>query len=75
MTPRLPIGPLLVAAGTCTYSDLARQTGRHLRSVQRWRANGLSVTAADELATAIGCHPVTVWGEDWDRVLSGVRFR
>lgn len=71
--PRLPLAPLIDATGSRTQTDLALRTGCHVRTVQRWR-DGLTVNAADQVAVALGRHPVTIWGEDWDRVLGQVCF-
>lgn len=69
---RLPVAPLMRAANLDTDSDLARCLGyRNVRDMARtidWyrlKREGLTWNRADQLAVALGRHPMEVWGDDW----------
>lgn len=76
--PRLPFAPLerhaqlgadapLSDGGPgVTVEDIATRLGVTARSVHRYRAEGLSLDAADRLATANGLHPCHLWPEWWE---------
>ena len=53
-----------------TDADLATHLGVSPRTVSRWRAAGnvISWEVADRAATAIGKHPVHVWGDAWTAI-------
>lgn len=42
-------------------SELARRSGYSLRTIQRWKANGIPWHSADELAIRLGHHPASIW--------------
>lgn len=69
---RLPVAPLMRAANLDTDSDLARALGyRNVKDMGRtldWyrlKREGLTWARADQLACALGRHPMEVWGDDW----------
>lgn len=41
------------------------------RAVQRWKADGLTVWDADLVATALGTHPLAIWGVAWTEARDG----
>jgi hypothetical protein len=66
---RLPLEPLLNASGL-TLHDFVLQTGAFVRDVNKAKANGISVTVADNWATRLDLHPVEVYGiEMWMKAL------
>ena len=42
-------------------SDLSRRTGYPLRTIQRWRLNGIPYWSADRVAIRLGIHPALIW--------------
>ena len=63
---RLPVEPLLVAAGGHDDRTVAELLGVHRRAVSRAREHGLTDRMADRWACRLGVHPGTVWSEWWD---------
>ena len=73
---KLPIGPLLDAAGVRhsrtgdmhanpnPITALSIAIGKPLATCHRWCRDGIPIYAADEVATRIGLHPASVWGGD-----------
>jgi lambda repressor-like predicted transcriptional regulator len=62
-TGRLPLAPLL-AHFDGSIQALARAARVHLRTIQRYHAEGVTYLQADELACgALGIHPISVWPE------------
>jgi len=51
----------LTARDCVTHTDLAAAVHVSRRTVQRWARHGLSDTAADRAAIALGVHPAQVW--------------
>ena len=47
--------------GCKNVSDLARRSGYPLRTIQRWKANGIPRNSADHLAIRLGLHPASIW--------------
>jgi lambda repressor-like predicted transcriptional regulator len=45
-------------------SELARRTGYTLRTIQRWRIDGIPYWSADRVAIRLGIHPALIW-TDW----------
>lgn len=43
---------------------VAERLGRSRRAVHRMKRDGLSLNVADEVAVALGAHPIEVWGVD-----------
>ena len=69
---RLPLAPLAAHVRAQDLPDyrrglaeLARQTGVHVRQVQRWKHSGIPLERADSMAIALGLHPAEVWGDEW----------
>ncbi|WP_116996316.1 hypothetical protein [Desertimonas flava] len=60
----LPFDPLLEAWGA-HMGAIADAMHVDVRTVQRWRATGLSYDLADELAVRAGLHAFDVWGDLW----------
>jgi hypothetical protein len=65
--PELDFATLAALTGIA-MSVIARQAEVDYRCLQRWKANGFTVEAADRVAVACGFHPAEVWG--WDVWLS-----
>ncbi len=63
---RLPVEPLLVAAGGHDDRTVAELLGVHRRAVSRAREHGLTDRMADRWACRLGVHPGTVWPQWWD---------
>jgi hypothetical protein len=75
----MPLEPLLALArrqasvqgmnegSTLSDREFASMVGVTSRTVARWRAAGnvLPWPAADEAATALGMHPINIWGWEW----------
>lgn len=59
--PRLPLEPLVRRYGS--VRALAEALHRDRAQVQKWRERGVTIHAADDLAVALGLHPVEVWPE------------
>jgi lambda repressor-like predicted transcriptional regulator len=59
--PRLPLEPLVRRYGS--VRALSEALSRDRAQVQKWRERGVTVLAADDLAVALGLHPVEVWPE------------
>ena len=45
-------------------SELSRRTGYPLRTIQRWRIDGIPYWSADRVAIRLGVHPSLIW-TDW----------
>lgn len=61
---RLPLAPLLRAAGNPSIKTLAIMTGFGYRQMYRWiNDGGLTINHADRAACAIGLHPANIWPE------------
>lgn len=41
---------------------IAETLGCSRRTVQRWKITGVTIDIADEIAVALGAHPVELWG-------------
>lgn len=41
---------------------VAEAVGRSRRVVQRWKHDGITIDMADEIAVALGAHPIELWG-------------
>ena len=54
----------LVNIGASNLSELSRRTGYPLRTIQRWRVDGIPYTSADRVAVRLGIHPALIW-TDW----------
>jgi hypothetical protein len=63
--PKLPFAPLEQALGPLSVAALARELDVLPRYIYRYRARGVSVQLADQLATTAGLHPSDVWTEWW----------
>jgi hypothetical protein len=63
-SPRLPLAPLVERYGS--VSALARALGRERITVSKWNTRGLPAVSADEVAVAVGLHPVEVWPDFHD---------
>jgi hypothetical protein len=61
--PRLPLEPLMRAAGADNQCHLARMTGAHRTAIARAAKDGITHWMADRWACAVGLHPVEVWPE------------
>ncbi len=62
-TNRLPVEPLMKAAGLPGTSEFARFLGVSRRTVIRMKKCGLTGWQADELAIKkLGSHPILIWG-------------
>ena len=48
--------------GRVALIELARRLGVHHKQVHRWRANGLTVRAAEDVADRLRAHPSDIWG-------------
>jgi hypothetical protein len=60
-SPTMPIRYPLAAIHYRNLSDLARITGYPLRTINRWKANGIPRYSADRLAIRLGLHPASIW--------------
>lgn len=60
-SPRLPLEPLVRRYGS--IQALAEALNRDRAQVQKWRERGVTILAADDIAVALGLHPVEVWPE------------
>lgn len=60
--PRLPLEPLLRACGS--GNNLAALTGYRRSHLTHWQREGVPVVAADDMAVALGMHPIELW-PDW----------
>ncbi len=54
----------LSALGESNLTLLSAQTGINLRTLNRWKTNGVPLFAADRIAVSLGTHPALVW-PDW----------
>jgi len=61
----LSIEPLERLLGFPTANEIGRPAGATRCTVQQWRQRGLSVYAADRVATAHGFHPTEIWGDQF----------
>ncbi len=52
------------ALGCRSMSDLAREVGVSLRTLHRWKRDGVPRLAADRVAVSLGFHPASIW-PDW----------
>lgn len=58
--------------GRVALIELARRLGVHHKQVHRWRANGLTVRAAEDVADRLGAHPSDIWGSQyWAAIADG----
>lgn len=55
------------ADGTWSDGAFAHSVNVSERTVARWRAAGHQIrwSTCDASATALGLHPIHIWGEDW----------
>lgn len=58
---RFPVAPLLARH---SIKGLERRTGIDERQFHRWKHSGVPYSRADEIAGALGSHPVELW-PDW----------
>ncbi len=66
--PRLPLAPLMRAAGTENRTHLSELLGVSSRKLARWIAKGgVPLREADRLAVGLGRHPGELWGDEWWR--------
>lgn len=66
--PRLPFEPLHALADIAPDApprELAALFGVQTHHVYRWRADGLTLHAAEDACDRLGVHPCEVWGDDW----------
>lgn len=71
-----PAQPLLAIAARLIQEDgnddertlgaMAAQIGVSVQTIHRWRSHGMTITAADRAAVALGLHPLLVWPEFLD---------
>ena len=54
----------LAEVPTPNLSELSRRTGYPLRTIQRWRVDGIPYWSADRVAIRLGIHPSLIW-TDW----------
>lgn len=59
---RLPLDPLIRACGS--GNNLAALTGYRRARLTQWQRDGVPVCAADNMAVALGMHPIELW-PDW----------
>jgi len=71
-TCRFSHEPLARSAGINpdAITALADACGVDRRTVHRWKTVGLTTTAADNAAIAIGSHPAAIW-HDWANDITG----
>lgn len=65
---RLPFEPLFALSGVApdaSVGETATAFGVTHGTIQRWRANGMTLVAADNACDHIGIHPCGVWGDTW----------
>ena len=55
--PRFPLDHLSYN----NLCELSRRSGYPLRTIQRWKASGIPLYSADQLAIQLGVHPATIW--------------
>jgi hypothetical protein len=65
---RLPFDPIdrIARARDMDNVVLAELCGVAPRAVSRWRERGLSWSAADRVACALGRNAEEVWGDEWN---------
>lgn len=66
---RLPVEPLIRAAGAENLNDLGAVLGipPSARRLRQWKAQGgIPYYTADSLAARLGMHPAQVWPEWWN---------
>ena len=59
-TRRQPTFPL-TEIRFANLSELSRNTGYPLRTIQRWNTTGVPRNSADRLAIKLGMHPANIW--------------
>ena len=59
-TRRQPTFPL-TEIRFVNLSELSRNTGYPLRTIQRWNTTGVPRNSADRLAIKLGIHPANIW--------------
>ena len=65
---RLPVKPLMAAAGAHSLADLARRCHVHRTEVYRWvRGGGITESQADRVSVRLGLHPGSIWSEWFER--------
>lgn len=45
--------------------EVSYRLGVHHRQVHRWRARGVCVPSAEDVADRLGVHPTEIWGVGW----------
>jgi len=62
MTRKWPLTPLVMAVG---FEQVAKATGKHVRTIEKWAKNGrkLDDFEADTLACGFNMHPFELWPE------------
>ena len=64
LPPRFPLDHV-----SChNLCDLSRRSGYPLRTIQRWKTNGIPLYSADRLAIRLGVHPANIWPQ-WTDIL------
>lgn len=48
-----------------TARGFAIESDTHPRQVERWKAQGLTVKAAENVCDRLGVHPMWVWGDEY----------
>lgn len=65
---RLPVDPLLRAAGARNLRELADMAGVTHRAARRWSSQGLPWWNADRVACRLDLHPINVWPDFYELV-------
>lgn len=63
-TIRLSIDP--VSGNPNSITALARSIGVEVRTVQRWKVEGITLHGADLVAQSLGTHPALIWADYHD---------
>lgn len=65
MSERYPLQAVLVSE-RCTSQQLCDRTGIDYRTLVYWTKHGLTPSAAERVANAVGLHPASIWPEWFD---------
>lgn len=59
----LPAEPIFALFEHCDDKDLRELLRISLGTLRSWRTRGVTLSQADQIATTVGLHPYSLWGD------------
>lgn len=64
---KYPFEPLIKAVGAPSILQMAEPTGVTIRTLHRWKKNGIPERSGDEVAVRINSHIAYIWPDEYRR--------